>query len=76
MSLRRAQNIYPTKQKIEKDYDSYALTTIITHSKLKNNIAYQNFTKKGPLAFGDSLYAIPQDFPLILNDISCLSHDR
>ncbi len=38
-------------KKIEKDYDSYALTTIITHSKLKNNIAYQNFTKKGPLAF-------------------------
>ena len=38
-------------RKIEKNYNSYAYTTIIKHKKLTNNIAKQIFTKKGPLAF-------------------------
>ena len=38
-------------KKIIKKYNSNAYTTIIKHSKLKNNIATQIFTKKGPLAF-------------------------
>ena len=38
-------------KKIEKNYNSYAYTTIIKHKKLTNNIAKQIFTKKGPLAF-------------------------
>ncbi len=37
--------------KIEKDYNSYAYTTSIIHKKIKNNTAYQNFTKNGPIAF-------------------------
>ena len=38
-------------KKIEKNYDSYAFTTTITHKKKINNTAYQNFTKEGPIAF-------------------------
>tara|TARA_B100000900_G_scaffold65169_1_gene50394 strand:- start:523 stop:1596 length:1074 start_codon:yes stop_codon:yes gene_type:complete len=39
-------------KKIDKDYNSYAHTTIIWHKKFtKNDIASQIFTKKGPLAF-------------------------
>tara|TARA_Y100000022_G_scaffold156871_1_gene139267 strand:- start:467 stop:1531 length:1065 start_codon:yes stop_codon:yes gene_type:complete len=39
-------------KKLNKDYKSYAHTTIIEHKKLlKNNIASQIFTKIGPLAF-------------------------
>ena len=39
-------------KKFEKKYDSFALTTIINHKKLKsNNCATQVFTNKGPLAF-------------------------
>ena len=38
--------------KFEKEYNSYAYTTIINHKKvLKNDTAFQNFTKKGPIAF-------------------------
>ena len=38
--------------KINKLYNSYAHTTIIQHKKVKDNdVAYQFFTKKGPLAF-------------------------
>ena len=38
--------------KIEKDYNSYAYVTSISHKKvLENNIAFQNFTNKGPIAF-------------------------
>jgi 2-octaprenyl-6-methoxyphenol hydroxylase len=38
--------------KIEKNYNSYAYTTIISHKKIsENNIAFQNFTKRGPIAF-------------------------
>ena len=38
--------------KIEKNYNSYAYTTIINHKKVsENNTAYQNFTNKGPIAF-------------------------
>ena len=38
-------------KRIEKDYNSYAYTSMITHKKIKNNTAFQNFTKNGPLAF-------------------------
>ncbi len=38
-------------KKIEKNYNSYAYTTTIFHKKIKNNTAYQNFTKNGPIAF-------------------------
>ena len=39
-------------RKINKDYKSYAHTTVIHHKKLtKNDIASQIFTEKGPLAF-------------------------
>ena len=38
--------------KINKNYNSFAYTTIINHKRLKNNnIAVQIFTKNGPLAF-------------------------
>ena len=38
--------------KIEKNYNSYAYTTIIHHKKVKeNNVAFQNFTNNGPIAF-------------------------
>jgi len=37
--------------KIEKNYNSYAYTTIIIHKKIKNSTAYQNFTNNGPIAF-------------------------
>ena len=38
-------------KKIKKDYESFANTAIITHKKIKNNIATQTFTRKGPIAF-------------------------
>ena len=38
-------------KKLDKNYDSFAHTTIINHKKIKNNIASQIFTQKGPLAF-------------------------
>ena len=38
-------------KKVEKNYSSFAYTTTIVHEKIKNNIAYQNFTKNGPIAF-------------------------
>ncbi len=38
-------------KKIKKNYNSIAYTLIISHKKVKNNIAMQIFTKKGPLAF-------------------------
>ena len=39
-------------KKINKDYNSFAHTTVIEHKKLSNNhIATQIFTKNGPLAF-------------------------
>jgi len=38
-------------KKFEKEYNSKAYTSIITHEKILNNIAVQIFTKKGPLAF-------------------------
>ena len=38
--------------RFEKDYNSYAYTTIINHKKVStNNTAFQNFTKNGPIAF-------------------------
>ena len=37
-------------KKIDKDYKSYAYTTSILHKKIKNDIAYQNFTNDGPIA--------------------------
>ena len=39
-------------KKFEKNYNSYAHTSIIKHKKiLKNDTAYQIFTSRGPLAF-------------------------
>ena len=38
-------------KKLNKNYNSFAHTTIIKHKKIKNNIASQIFTHKGPLAF-------------------------
>ena len=38
-------------RKLNKNYYSFAHTTIIKHKKIKNNIASQIFTQKGPLAF-------------------------
>ena len=38
-------------KKLEKNYYSSAYTFIISHKKIKNNIATQIFTKHGPLAF-------------------------
>ena len=38
-------------KKLEKNYESYAYTTTIIHKKILNNIAFQNFTDNGPIAF-------------------------
>jgi 2-octaprenyl-6-methoxyphenol hydroxylase len=38
-------------KKISKEYNSTAYTTIISHDEIKNDVAVQIFTKKGPLAF-------------------------
>ncbi len=38
-------------KKIEKNYSSFAYTTIISHKRIKNDTAFQNFTKNGPIAF-------------------------
>ena len=39
-------------KKIEKNYNSFAYTTIINHKKvIENNTAFQNFTNNGPIAF-------------------------
>ena len=38
-------------KKIKKKYNAISFTSIIQHKKIKNNVAYQYFTKKGPLAF-------------------------
>ena len=38
-------------KKIEKNYNSLAYTTIISHKRIKNDTAFQNFTKNGPIAF-------------------------
>ena len=38
-------------KKIEKNYHSFAYTTIINHQKIDNISAVQVFTKKGPIAF-------------------------
>ena len=38
--------------RFEKNYNSYAYTSIINHERMDtNNTAFQNFTKKGPIAF-------------------------
>ena len=38
--------------RLEKNYNSYAYTTIINHKKMvKNSTAFQNFTSNGPIAF-------------------------
>ena len=38
--------------KIEKNYHSFAYTTVINHKKIiRNDTAYQNFTNYGPVAF-------------------------
>ena len=38
-------------KKVEKNYNSFAYTTILKHKKLRNNQAIQVFTKDGPIAF-------------------------
>ena len=38
-------------KKIEKNYKSFAYTTIISHKRIRNDTAFQNFTKNGPIAF-------------------------
>ena len=38
-------------KKIEKNYNSFAFTTLINHEKVKNNTAFQYFTNYGILAF-------------------------
>ena len=38
-------------KKIEKNYNSFAYTTTISHKKIKNNTAFQNFTRNGPIAY-------------------------
>ena len=39
-------------KRIDKNYNSFAHTTIVKHDKIEdNNTAYQYFTKRGPLAF-------------------------
>ncbi len=38
-------------KKIIKKYNSFAYTTTIKHQNIRNNVAIQIFTKKGPLAF-------------------------
>jgi len=35
----------------EKDYDSLAFTSLVSHQRCNNNMAHQIFTKLGPLAF-------------------------
>ncbi len=35
----------------EKDYNSFAFTSLINHEKCDNKVAYQIFTRYGPLAF-------------------------
>ena len=39
------------QKRVEKNYKSLAHTAIIDHKKIDNKIAYQFFTKNGPLAF-------------------------
>jgi 2-octaprenyl-6-methoxyphenol hydroxylase len=39
------------QKRVEKNYNSLAHTAIIDHKKIENKIAYQFFTKNGPLAF-------------------------
>ena len=37
---------------MKKNYNSYAHTAIIKHKELRNNnVAYQTFTERGPIAF-------------------------
>ena len=38
-------------KKFEKNYNSLAYTTTMFHKKIRNDTAFQNFTKDGPLAF-------------------------
>ncbi len=39
-------------KKIKKKYNSFAYTTVINHKKVsENNVAFQNFTNDGPIAF-------------------------
>ena len=38
-------------KRIFKTYNSYAYSTVINHEEIKNDVAMQIFTKRGPLAF-------------------------
>ena len=49
-----SKNLFSKKffyKKDEKNYNSYAFTTTISHKKIDNTVATQFFLKKGPLAF-------------------------
>ena len=68
-------------KKIVKKYNSHAVTTVIKHEKILNNVATQIFTKKGPLAFlpiSDNttsvVYSISMDNYKKKEDINKLIH--
>jgi len=70
-------------RKFEKEYNSKAYTTIITHEKILNNIAVQIFTNKGPLAFlpiSDTqtsvVYSIPNFIYETKENIKTLIRDK
>ncbi len=51
--------------KMKKNYNSFAYTTIIRHQKIiKNNVAFQIFTERGPLAF---LPISPQETSIVFS---------
>ena len=69
--------------KLIKKYNSNAYTTIITHEKIKNDIAVQIFTKRGPLAFlpisntqTSVVYSIPNNLGVSKENIKNLIRDQ
>ncbi len=64
-------------KKITKNYQSVAYVSIIKHKKIKqNNIAYQTFTKFGPIAFlpiseieTSIVYSVKKNYKLLKSDI-------
>ena len=66
-------------KKIEKDYNTSAFTGILHHYKIKNNTAFQIFTKYGPLAFlplsqtmTSIVYSIEKKYIFKINDVKNL----
>jgi 2-octaprenyl-6-methoxyphenol hydroxylase len=69
--------------KLVKKYNSNAYTTIITHEKIKNDVAVQIFTKRGPLAFlpisntqTSIVYSIPNNLSVSKENIENLIRDQ